>query len=311
MILKTPFAGLVLALLVWSGPAPAAPALNDIRGMMEAGELGQARAALEDYLGDHAGDPKARFLQGLVLARLERRDEAIAVFKGLVRDFPELPEPYNNLAVLYAAEGQYEEARDALLGAIGTHPAYATAHENLGDIYARMAASAYDKALTLDAQNATAEAKLALVNELFPPARQQRSQQVSPTMSAASAAPAVATAAAPPSGELAAVARSWARAWSAQDVDTYLGFYSVDFQPDDGQSLPQWSAERRQRVGRPAFIEVELDDIEVVRAGPDAATLRFRQAYRSDTYRDRVIKTLELVREDGRWKIRRERASTL
>lgn len=147
--------------------APAAPSIAEVRGLMAAGELDAARAALEGHPAVDAGDPNARFLAGLVLARLERRDEAIEVFEDLVGDFPELPEPHNNLAVLYAADGRYDQARDALLRAIGTHPGYAAAHENLGDIYARMAAAAYDKALTLDTDNAIAQAKRTLVNELL------------------------------------------------------------------------------------------------------------------------------------------------
>jgi len=61
-----------------------------------------------------------------------------------------MPEPYNNLAVLYAAEGQERKAAEALEQAIRTNPSYTTAHENLGDLYARMASEAYAKALQLD-----------------------------------------------------------------------------------------------------------------------------------------------------------------
>ncbi|PJC02445.1 MAG: DUF4440 domain-containing protein, partial [Gallionellales bacterium CG_4_9_14_0_8_um_filter_59_50] len=78
-----------------------------------------------------------------------------------------LPEPYNNLAVLYAGQGQYEKAKVALEMAIRTHPSYATAHENLGDIYAKMASQAYDRALQLDKSNADTRTKLALIQDLF------------------------------------------------------------------------------------------------------------------------------------------------
>jgi len=59
-------------------------------------------------------DAEARFSRGLVLVKLSRTDEAIKVFADLTRDYPQLPEPYNNLAVLYAQKGDYEKARDAL-----------------------------------------------------------------------------------------------------------------------------------------------------------------------------------------------------
>ncbi len=90
------------------------------------------------------------------------------MFTELTRTIPELPEPYNNLAVLYAGQGDYDKARKALEMAIRTHPSYAVAHENLGDIYATLASQAYDKALQLDSNNATARKKLALIKELFP-----------------------------------------------------------------------------------------------------------------------------------------------
>ena len=89
------------------------------------------------------------------------------MFTGLTEDFPELPEPYNNLAVLYASQGNYDKAKSALELAIHTHPSYATAHENLGDIYAQLASRAYDRALQLDKTNTTAQLKLAMVKDLF------------------------------------------------------------------------------------------------------------------------------------------------
>ena len=94
-------------------------------------------------------------------------EQAKEVFLALTGDYPDLPEPHNNLAVLYAADGDYALARNALVQAINNHPSYATAHENLGDIYARMAGIAYGKALEIDADNQTARVKLAMVRELF------------------------------------------------------------------------------------------------------------------------------------------------
>ena len=64
----------------------------------------------------------------------------------LTRDYPELAEPYNNLAVLHAASGHLEKAREALETALRLDPGYATARENLGDVYLRLAASAYEQA---------------------------------------------------------------------------------------------------------------------------------------------------------------------
>jgi tetratricopeptide (TPR) repeat protein len=112
-------------------------------------------------------DPQARFLKGLLLTEQKKTADAITVFTGLTEDYPELPEPYNNLAVLYASQGNYDKAKAALELAIHTHPSYATAHENLGDVYAQLASRAYDRALQLDKNNTAAQVKLAMVKDLF------------------------------------------------------------------------------------------------------------------------------------------------
>ena len=110
---------------------------------------------------------------------------------AITEDYPELPEPYNNLAVLYAQQKQYDKARTALEMAIRTHPSYAIAYENLGDVYAKLASQAYDKALQLDNANATTQNKLALIRDLITTSSKGN---VKPT----TATPAVASKASPP-----------------------------------------------------------------------------------------------------------------
>ena len=123
--------------------------VQDINKMMRQGQLPQALERVDNFLAGKPRDAQGRFLKGLILTEMNRPNDAIQVFLKLSQDYPELPEPYNNLAVLYASQGQYEKARVALESSIRTHPSYATAHENLGDIYAKMASQAYDKALQL------------------------------------------------------------------------------------------------------------------------------------------------------------------
>ncbi len=125
-----------------------------------------ALTRVEQALAQHPRDAQMRFLKGLILSEQNKTVEAIAVFTKLTEDFPDLPEPYNNLAVLYASTGQYDRARTALESAIRTNPTYATAHENLGDIYAKLASQAYDKALQLDSGNVAAKSKLTMVRTL-------------------------------------------------------------------------------------------------------------------------------------------------
>lgn len=156
-----------LLLLASAVDATGEDPLRRIRPLLKAGQYEKALPRLESFLKEHPEHAEARFLKGLALAEEGRSDDAQAIFLGLTKDYPELPEPYNNLAVLYAAKGEYGRAREALILAITNHPAYATAHENLGDIYARMAGIAYGKALEIDDANQTARVKLAMVRELF------------------------------------------------------------------------------------------------------------------------------------------------
>ena len=156
-------------LAIAAATALAAPAddLKEAQKLYGQGKLQPALDKDEQYLKAEPRDPQGRFLKGLILTEQKKTQEAIQVFQGLTEDFPELPEPYNNLAVLYASQGNYEKAKSALELAIHTHPTYATAHENLGDIYAELASRAYDRALQLDKNNTSAKVKLAMVKDLF------------------------------------------------------------------------------------------------------------------------------------------------
>ncbi len=178
-LFRLPHAALAATLLALAvlalGPAASLPATAQTDELAEANQLfrqGQLDRALDRVDAVLKGKPKdarARFLRGIILTEQNKPNDAIAVFTALTQDYPELPEPYNNLAVLYASQGQYEKARQALDLAIRTHPSYATAHENLGDIYAKMASQAYDKALQLDRNNQGAQTKLNLIRDLFSP----------------------------------------------------------------------------------------------------------------------------------------------
>jgi tetratricopeptide (TPR) repeat protein len=157
--------GLVLSVSV--SFAIAADTLPDIQRLMKQGQMPQALEKVDAYISTKPKDAQGRFLKGLILTEMGRPAEAIPVFTRLTEDFPELPEPYNNLAVLYAQQKQYDKARTALEMAIRTHPSYSIAHENLGDVYAKLASQAYDKALQLDSSNSVTQSKLSLIRELI------------------------------------------------------------------------------------------------------------------------------------------------
>ena len=176
---------------------------SDITVLLKSGKAADALAKADQRLASAPKDPQLRFFRGVAQADSGKPNDAIATFTQLTQEYPELPEPYNNLAVLYAGQNQLDKARTALEMAIRTNPSYATAHENMGDIYAKLAAQAYNKALQLDATNSAAlNPKLALIRELFAPGRTPgvpTRTATAPAAAAATRAPAApAAASAPP-----------------------------------------------------------------------------------------------------------------
>jgi len=315
--------------------------LQDIDALVKKGQHAKALERVNQYLAQKPRDPKGRFIKGLILAEQNKGAEAIEVFAALSRDYPELPEPYNNLAVLYAAQGQYEKARQQLEMSIRTHPSYATAYENLGDVYTKLASQAYDKALQFESSNAAAKNKLSLIRDLMssnpaprassasaaaspepvraPAAKATmakaataQSAEVKPAAGQAKSAAAkpAGKAARPEEGDGAAVLQTvlaWASAWSNQKVESYLAFYAQDFKTPKGEAREQWEAARKQRISAPKKIDVAIESPKVVLKGENDAVINFRQVYRSDSLKINSNKTLIMVRREGRWVIQQER----
>ena len=140
--------------------------LEEVKKLIAAGQNPQALARADQYLVKNPRDAQMRFVRGVILTDMRETEAARAVFQQLVEDFPELPEPYNNLAVLYAADGQLGRARAALETALLARPDYATAHENLGDIYLQLAADAYQRASSLQPGNKALSSKLAVARDI-------------------------------------------------------------------------------------------------------------------------------------------------
>jgi tetratricopeptide (TPR) repeat protein len=158
----------VLALVGVAGAAHADD-YTDVNQLLKNGKYSEALGKADMFLAGKARDPQMRFLKGVILTEMGRPADASNVFLALTQDFPELPEPYNNLAALYAQQNQFDKARAALEMAVRLNPNYAVAHENLGDVYARLASQSYSRALQLDNANAALPAKLTLIRSLFTP----------------------------------------------------------------------------------------------------------------------------------------------
>ena len=316
--------------------------LQDSSRLLKQGQHAQALERVNQYLATRPRDAQGRFLKGLILVEQNKVADAIDVFTRLSQDYPELPEPYNNLAVLYAAQGQYEKARQSLEMSIRTHPSYATAHENLGDVYTKLASQAYDRALQLDSSNSAAQTKLSLVREMIlgtnrtahAAARTEPAKAAEASKATVLAAAPKASTAGAPEAKLAPEPKSaagkapekqadkgaaagsedvskavlgWAQAWSKKDVDTYLAYYARDFKTPNGEPRSEWEKARRQRITAPKHIQVSVDGIKVSAIDANSAKISFRQHYRSDALKADSGKTLVMVRVDGKWLIQQER----
>ena len=214
-------AAIAICLLLATPVTAQSDDLQAAQQLLKQGQVDRALERVDQYLKNKPKDARGRFLRGILLTEQNKPQEAIKVFTDLTQDYPELPEPYNNLAVLHASQGHYDKARGALEMAIRTHPSYATAHENLGDIYAKMASQAYDKALQLDKGNQGAQTKLNLIKDLF--SNNQRPPKVTvaraepPAKAVPAPAPATPSPAASPAKPAAPVAAAPAAAVAAKE----------------------------------------------------------------------------------------------
>jgi len=317
---------ILLCALAFLGIASArAGEVEEAQKLLKAGQAPQALERVNRALAANPKDPQARFLKGLIFTEQGKQPEAIDIFTKLTQDYPSLPEPYNNLAVIYASQGQYDKARAALEQSIRTHPSYATAYENLGDVYAKLASQAYGKALQLDASNTGAQNKLSLVRELVrepspKPAAvaaatspKEAPKETAKAPVVAQKAPEKPAAAEKPAadarGEVLKTVNAWAQAWSKKDADAYLAHYAKDFKTPGGEARADWEKGRRSRIGAPKSISVGVESAKVTMRSPQQASVSFRQTYRSDKLSTKSRKTLELVKADGRWLIKEEKAA--
>lgn len=338
----------VLILLFAFQQTPSAETyLDQIQMLIDEDQLQQALKLADENIAQDDSDIRLLFMKGLILTRMDDLENAEELFVRMTNEHPELPEPFNNLAVIYALKGEFDKAEEALQKAINTHPSYATAHENLGDIYAKMASQAYNQALELDQDNKSAREKLSLVSELFsvkavpelPGGTTGKEIKPEPVVTGAETTPSELVTAAEDKvkqqvaaveetekqqaavtdtgkkqqddaakEEVVMALNAWAGAWSSQDVDSYLASYASDFVPPKKLSRKVWNAQRKKRLQAPKFIKVEVSDINVVFNDNGQVRVRFSQKYQSDTYEDRVKKEILMNKVDGKWLIVKERS---
>lgn len=104
------------------------------------------------------------------------------------------------------------------------------------------------------------------------------------------------------------VVQEWATAWSNQDPENYFSYYSSEYQPEPGRTLEEWRAMRLARLTRPHWIKVMLHDLQLRSTGEDRIQVKLKQSYSSNYYQDRISKSLNLIKENGKWRIMMERS---
>lgn len=297
--------------------------------MLAAGNPTDALLILDQGLAKSPKDATLRFQRGVALSKLGRTPEAIREFVDLIRDNPQIVEAYNNLAVLYAQQGDYVRARDALEAALAKNPKYAAAQTNLGEIYMSLASIAYGRSLDLKKDNAAVQAKQEGLRRLMiGDASSQKSPQaiaVEPIAAAApakvsdasdnsanvvAATPAVAASASATGPELQqqlmTVLNGWLSAWSALDIDKYLSFYSADFQPEGKIARGVWSEGRRTRFQTDKNIKVSAMNPRFALVDASHASLNFEQNKSTAGIQHKSSKILDLQKNENGWQIVRE-----
>jgi Flp pilus assembly protein TadD len=169
-------ASLIFAALLSAAAAQAAPISTPlanttgdsaaVAALMDKAQWQQALERADEALKARPKDAQLRFQRAVALGELGRFADTVAAYESLIQDYPELPEPYNNLGVLHASKGNYSAAYDQFQRALLAMPGYATAHENLGDLLISMAVDNYQKAEKFDPKSRTVPVKLSAAREL-------------------------------------------------------------------------------------------------------------------------------------------------
>ena len=155
--------GILLIFGTLAGGAARADDVADVTRLLRSGQAPQAMIELERLLLARPKDVALRFLKGVMLSESQRTTEAVSTFKQLNQDHPDLPEPYNNLAVIYSAQGDYAAARAALEAALVANPSYAVAHLNMGEVQLQLARLSFMRAAQLDPTHPLPAKRLALL----------------------------------------------------------------------------------------------------------------------------------------------------
>ncbi len=290
--------------LLSSLPSFAQNKIEEIKLLLKNGKYNHAEILINNFNGDNLNDPELLFYKGINETNLGKKNQAIDTFRDLTERFPELPEPFNNLAVLYAEKAQYRLAKEILEQAIKTNPSYLTAHINLGDIYTKMASEAYNKALEIDKSNNIAITKLSMITQLF----NYQPNTKNTVIDSIKRKPAVKVAKLSKkrlSQNILNSIENWKTAWENKDMKSYLNSYASNFNYPNKMTKSDWEKYRTNRIISKKIINLSLSNIQL-KFGKEKITAVFIQNYKSGNLNQTSNKTLVFIEENGDWLILEE-----
>ena len=123
---------------------------DQVKKLLRQEKYERAVVLIDKYMAVNPRDPQMRFWKAWITDRTGDKQVALNMYLSLTQDYPEIAEPFNNLAVLYAAKGQFSVAKEALDAALRANPNFADAHENMGDVLIQLANYSYQRSLQIN-----------------------------------------------------------------------------------------------------------------------------------------------------------------
>lgn len=280
-------------------PAFSASTIQDLQLLIDQNLFAPAAVTGDQLLVEQPDNARIQFLTAYAYQMDKQIDKAKKLYESLIKDYPELPEPRNNLAMIYLANGNIDKASQLLIDALNTNPSYSTAYANLGRIYRGIASETYRQAVSESNEFEVPPPKIELM------ALSNLSSIDPLTIVTQSSASSVVNIANVQTLLIEQVA-SWAKAWEEKNIAAYISFYSSDHRPGF-KNHKDWVEHRRRRIMRPGDIEVTVGDIEIRAQGENRVIIDFEQTFDSPNYSDKVLKRLSFRRIGSKWKITDER----
>lgn len=279
-------------------PVFSATPIEEIQRLIGQNLFSLAAIRGDQILIEQPTNPKIQFLTAYAYQMDRQMDRAKELYEGLVREYPELPEPRNNLAMIYLDKGDSDKASQLLIDALNTHSSYSMAYNNLGRIYRSIASATYRKAVSESNQPVESPRieLIALSNLSLP---DPPVIVIQPAISSVVNSANVQTL-------LIEQVEKWAKSWNNKDFPAYISFYSANHSPSFNTHIA-WVEHRRNRIMRPGTISVVVSDIEIRSQDENSAIINFKQIYDSPNYSDKVLKQIRFRRIGSTWKISDER----